>query len=199
MKHLKLFGLLVVAATAMMAFAANASANTVTDASGNGTPNIHSVSEEDAVDAVPGTNHVLLHTDIVDIKCESTVEGDVTTHGSGVTTSGAIDVLTFEPCTDNWVVHVVSKGTLEIHTTSTTGHGTGTLTSSGATVVATRFGVSCGYRTENTHIGTVTGGSPATLHIEASIPRHSGSFLCGGSNANWTGSYVTTETLKMDA
>jgi hypothetical protein len=194
MKYVKILGLLAVAATAMMAFAASASATTVTGPSGETTPIIHAESEENAV---KGTKHVLLHNDTANIECESTVEGDVTTHGTGVTAGGPIDILSFFNCTGGWTVDVVTNGSLEIHTTSTAGHGKGTLTSTGATVVATGFGISCGYQTNNTHIGTVTGGNPATLTIEASIPRHSGSFLCGGGNANWTGAYVTTQTLEL--
>lgn len=198
MKHLKLFGLLVVAAASMMAFAASASATTVTDSAGGTTPTIHAVSEEDAV---PGTNHVLLHNESANIECNSTVEGKVEKHGAGVTASGLISSLIFNNCTGGWVVTVNTKGSLEVHTTSTANHGTATLTSSGATVTAVLFGgfVTCRYRTENTHIGTVTGGNPATLKISAKIPFHGGSGLCGGETANWTGSYKTTGTLKFDA
>jgi len=189
MKYVKILGLLAVAAAALMAFAASASATTVVDGNGNETPTIHAVHE--------GT-HVSLHNSIVNIECNSTVEGTVTSHGSGVTAVGHISTLLFNNCTNEWVVDVTSNGTLEVHYTGPgTGHGEGTLTSNAAKVTATRAGLSCVYETKNTAIGTVVGGNPATLSISASIPRVGGSFLCGGSTATWTGSYATTGTLAI--
>lgn len=201
MKYIKILGLLGVAAAAMMAFASSASATTVTgptfDTLGNHTS--QSQVETPTIHAVNHGGHVRLHNSIANIECQSTVTGDVTTHGSGITAAGHIDELLFFNCTNDWVVHVTNPGELIVHYTSGSD---GTLTSTGATVVATRFGISCGYRTENTHIGTVTGekgpNGEATLDIGAVIPRHSGSFLCGGSSAQWTGSYTTTHTLKVD-
>ena len=198
MKYVKILGLLAVAAAALMAFAASASATTVTTTTGGAaaTPTIHAVSEEKAV---AGTTHVLLHNEAATIQCNSTTEGTVESHGSGVTAKGLLSALTFTNCTEGWTVEVVSRGSLEIHWTS--GHN-GTLTSSGATVKATLhlgiFGtVECNYLTANTDVGTVTGGNPATLHIEASIPKESGSALCGGGNAAWTGAYKTTSALYI--
>lgn len=207
MKYIKILGLLAVAAAAMMAFAASASATTVTgpttDTEGKETsqsqietPTIHAVNE-----VTETQKHVTLHNGIVNIECQSTVTGTVTTHGPTETTSGPISVLNFNNCTNEWVIDVKEMGSLEIHYVKPTDgnpHGWGTLTSNGATVTATRAGLSCSYRTVNKDIGTVTGGNPATLHIEATIERHGGSFLCGGSTAQWTGSYVTTHTLAID-
>jgi hypothetical protein len=197
MKRWKMFGVAVaVSALAALTLASAASANTITDSAGNGTPTIHLVSEESAVSK---TNHILIHNDIADIECESTIQFHVTNHGSGVTTSGAVQSLTFSNCTGGWFVHTISAGTFEVHTVGTSGHGLGTVTWSGMTITATRFGVHCSYRTENTHLGVLTGGSLATLDLEAQLPRHGGSFFCGGSTAAFTGAYKTTETVKIDA
>jgi hypothetical protein len=194
MKYVKILGLLAVAAAALMAFAASASATTVTTETVGGaidtTPTIHAVSE----------GHAVLENSFANIECASTVEGTVSSHGSGVTTVGGISTLTFTGCTNGWTVTVNAPGSLEIHWTSGSN---GTLTSSGATVTAvlhTFFGdVTCRYSTNNTHIGTVTGGSPsATLHIEGSIPFHSGGGLCGEGASRWTGSYTTTRPLVVD-
>jgi hypothetical protein len=191
MKYIKSLGLFVVAAAAMMAFAASASATTVTGPSGETTPTIHAVNEN---------GHVNIHNSIVDIQCSSTFEGTVSSHGAGVTASGNISTLQFNNCTNEWVVDVTTNGSFEVHATSTTGHGTGSFTSSGMTITATRAGISCSYMTNSgTSIGTLTGGTPATLRVEATIHRHAGSFLCGGTTTFWTGSYVTTSTLKIDA
>jgi hypothetical protein len=200
MKYIKILGLLAVAAAAMMAFAGSASATTVTGPTlgtkGESTttaqietPTIHAVNE----------GHVKLHNSIVNIECSSTVEGTVTAHGPGIAASGPISTLVFNNCTNEWVVDVENAGSLAIHYTSGSN---GTLTSTGARVTATRAGLSCIYETNATDIGTLTGeagpNGEATLDIAASIPRVGGSFLCGGSTATWTGSYITTHTLKVD-
>jgi hypothetical protein len=188
MKYVKILGLLAVAAAALMAFAGSASATTVTTTTGGSaaTPTIHAENEN---------GHVTLVNNIAAIECSSTVEGKVESHGAGATASGKLTWLLFTACTNSWHVTNTNTGSLEVHWTS--GHN-GTLTSSGALVTATRFGVICNYETNNTSIGTVTGGSPATLHIEASIPLAAGSSgLCGTGNAKWSGAYVTTSALYV--
>jgi hypothetical protein len=211
MKYVKILGLLAVAAAALMAFAASASATTVTSPTGTAATlttgsgethkkgtQIHAISEEGAV---AGTSHVLLHNSNASIQCNSTVEGDLESQGAGVTAKGEIDILTFTNCTNGWTVTVDVRGSLEVHWVGPSGYN-GTLTSSGATVTAvlhTIFGdITCRYATNATHIGTVTGGNPATLHIEAAIPFHSGGGLCGSGVSNWTGKYVTTGPLFVD-
>jgi hypothetical protein len=184
MKYAKMLGLLAVAAAALMAFAATASATTVTSDSGT-TPTIHSVSE--------GTT--TLHG-VVDIECgESTVEGPVSTHGAGVTAGGAISKLTFGKCGENHVT-VAKAGSLEVHALS---KGNGTLTSSGSeiSISVTSLGITCVFTTSSTHIGTVTAAKNATMHIDsASIPRTGGSFFCG-SSGEWTGSYKVESPTNL--
>lgn len=190
MKYVKILGLLAVAAAALMAFAGIASATTVTTTTGGAaaTPTIHAVSE----------GHVKLENSIAKIECGSTVEGAVEEHGSTATAAGNITALTWTGCTNFW--HVTTEtgknGRLEVHWTS--GHN-GLLTSNGARVDTTRLGVTCVYETKNTSIGTVTGGNPATLHIEANIPidEVASSGLCGKSTAKWEGSYQTTSALYV--
>ena len=183
MKYVKILGLLAVAAAALMAFAGVASATTVTSSSGT-TPKI--------VSAANG--HVVLDNPIAKIECGSNVEGTVQTHGAGVTAGGAITALSFTGCTNSWHVTVVSAGSLEIHATS---GGNGTLTSSGATVESTRFGITCRYATSKTDIGTVTAGEHAKLDISAAIPFHSGSGLCGEGATTWTGSYSVSSPTNL--
>ena len=189
MKYVRTLGLLAVAAAALMAFAATASATTVT--SGNET--------WDSEISATAEGHVVLDNPIAKIECASAVQGAVETHGDGVTAGGNISALSFFNCTNSWHVTVVNKGSLEIHHIS--GSNDGTLTSSGATVESTRFGVTCRYATSNTDIGRVTAGEHGTLDISAAIPFHSGSGLCGSGATTWTGSYsVTTPTnLEIDA
>lgn len=204
MKYVKILGLLAVAAAALMAFAGTASATTITSPTGTvlnpggteGDVTIHAESEESAV---AGTNHVRLHNGIASINCTSTAVFTFEHFSETGTPTGKIDSLTFD-CTHPWVVHVESLGSLELHHSS--GYN-GTLTASaGTTVTATHTttGAKCTYQSTNgLHIGTITGGSPATLDISASIPRHGGSLLCGGANAAWTGAYKTTNPYYVDA
>jgi hypothetical protein len=179
---------LAVAAAAMMAFAGTASADYLTTSTGGATaePTIHAASEG---------GHVVLANSFANIECASTTEGKPNTHGTGEAVSGPISSLTFTGCTNSWHVTVASPGSLSV--TWTGGHN-GALSSSGASVSTTRFGVTCNYETNNTAIGTVTGGNPATLHVEANIPIAAGSSaLCGSGNAKWSGAYVTTSALYI--
>src|SRR6188472_2576566 len=131
MKYVKILGLLAVAAAALMAFAGTASATTLTSPTGTVyTGSIHAASE----------GHAILQNPIAKIECASTVEGTVEQHGSGSTVKGNISNLSFTGCTNSWHVTVVTAGSLELHWKAA---GEGTVTSSGATVEATRFGVAC--------------------------------------------------------
>ncbi len=188
MKNFKVFGPLAVAA--MMSFAATASADGLTLSTGGstGTPTIHAVNEN---------GHVTLQNPIGNISCSSTVEGTPSSHGAGIDVSGSFSHLTFTGCTNSWHVTTEAAGSFWISHTS--GHN-GELRSSGARVHATRFGVDCYYETDNTLIGTVTGGNPATLHIAANIPLDEVAShpLCGTSSAKWEGNYLTTSALYIE-
>jgi hypothetical protein len=192
MRHTKMLGLAFIAAAALMAITGPASATTVTTTTGGAaaTPTIHFVNEG---------GHVSLANNFAPFECSSTLEATIKTHGAGVTATASIDKLQFTGCTTNWTVTVNSPGTLELHWTS--GHN-GTATSTGLTMTAilhTQFGnVTCRFSTYATHLGTITGGNPATLHIEGSIPFHSGGGLCGEGVARLTGSLVTTGPLYIE-
>jgi len=195
MKYVKILGLLAVAAAALMAFAGIASATTVTSPTGTvilDTTAIHAVNT--------GGAHVKLSNPIANIECQSTVEGEISKQGAGVTAEGGISVLDFTSCTNSWHVTTVSPGTLIAHWTGTGGVYNGTVTSNGAKVRTTRLGVVCVYVTSATPIGTLTGGTPATLAISASIPINEAesSALCGKGNAAWSGGYTTTSSLYLD-
>jgi hypothetical protein len=190
MKYMKILGLLAVAAAALMAFAATASA-TLTSPTGtvlNKGAKIHSVSEGLVILDPPNLSA---------IECESTVEGEVGANGG---TSGKINHLTLTPCNDSWHVTATTLGELEIEADGIAGTYNGTVYAKGTTVSATRLGVECGYAlSTTTKIGTFTGGNPGTMHIEANIPIHSGStFFCGTGTSAWIGDYKTTAALYVD-
>jgi hypothetical protein len=188
MKYVKMLGLAAVAAAALMAFvgAGTASATTLTGEGGailkSGTT-IHAIFE--ATEKVPKAT---LTTSFKNIECaKSTVQGK-TTNETGTAVTGSVSTLTFEEC--NCEVKVLKTGTLSITWTEKTN---GTLTSSGAEVTAscsTIFGnVHCIYATSATHLGTLTGGTTATMDIEsAGIPRLTTNSLCD-TEANWDAHY----------
>jgi hypothetical protein len=189
MKFVKMLGLLAVAAAALMAFAGTASADSATSPTGTTYTSTISASAE---------GHAVLDNPIAKIECASTVSGSITGHGAGKAVSGPISSLTFTGCTDSWHVTVVASGTLSVENNAS-GYN-GTVKSTGATVEATRFGISCRYATNGTTVGTATGGTPATMDISASIPFHSGSVFCGEGATAWTGSYKvsTPSSLFID-
>lgn len=203
MKCVKTLGSIVAVAAALMAFAASASATTITSPTNTVyTGEIHAESE----------GHLVFNNPIAKIECLSTIKGTIETHGPETTPHGPIASLTFTNCTNSWHLTVIATGSLAIHWT---GNHMGTLTSDGATIEATRFGVICRYATEETLLGKLTdshtAGAPipvsdtapdttATLPINASVPFHGGSALCGTKPVEWTGSYkiTTPDRLYID-
>ena len=197
MKYAKLLGLLAVAAAALMAFAASASATTLTSPPGT---TYTGVIEAHAEDPDSNGQKGVTLDGAANINCtHSQVAGTVEAHGPSTTASGKLTTLTFEEC--NAHVTVLKKGELIIHTDHVEGDGNGTLTSSGAEVtiqLTSPFVISCIYSTENTPIGTLTGsdaGHP-TLHIKATIKRTGHSIFCG-AEAEWTGSYTVTKPTDL--
>jgi hypothetical protein len=192
MKYVRMCGLLGVAVAAVMAFAGSASATTLTSPTGTTfTGKIHAVGEN---------GHVELHTALGSVECDSTAEAEFKTHGAGVTVRGPVTSLLFYDCTNEDTVTVKRAGTLEVHWTS--GYN-GTLTSNETEVEVYfhSFGGSCIYLTKNTDIGTVTGGTEATLDIDGDILRTGGSLgIFCDSFGVLTGSYkvTTPHTLYVD-
>ena len=177
MRHLKILGLLAATGALLTILAGSARADTATSDTGDRfTGTIYAEAE----------GHVVLDNPIFPIKCASVTWGNIISDGPGNPVLATNEFLSFTNCTDNWHVTVASEGTVSFNGT---GGYEADVFSTGATVEATRFGISCRYVTNNTTIGTLTGGNPATLHISASIPFHSGSIFCGSSATAWTGAY----------
>ncbi|HEY6730713.1 MAG TPA: hypothetical protein VI039_06780 [Solirubrobacterales bacterium] len=193
MKYVKMLGLLAVAATALMAFAATASATTVTSPAGSPyTGTIEATNE--------GT---LTLVGVATVNCDhSYVRGTITQHGivngNTVPASGPIHELTFDECDQH--VNVQSGGTLEINSA-------GTLISKNATVeveFTTIFGnIHCNFATTGTDVGDLTdapsNSGHATLHIEENdipVEAEGSSFLCGAT-AEWNGAYTVTSPTGL--
>ena len=147
--------------------------------------------------------HVVIDNPVAKIECNSTLEGAVEVPGGGEPVAIPITSLTFTGCTNSWTATVNSPGKLRLH--SIAGSNNATVTWSGATVTFTRFTVTCRYKTEATHIGTLTGsnttGGTATLDLSGGLPFHSGGELCGTGPTSFTGSYSvgTPDYLDVDA
>jgi len=184
MKHLRTPAVLAFGLVALMALAATAAATTVTSTTGGagGTPSGHAVNEG---------GHITMANAVANISCASTIEGNIESHGSGVTAAGKNTKIEFTGCTNSWHVTTTSAGSLEVHWTS--GHN-GLVTSTGTKIDSTRLGVTCVYQTNATTMGTMIGGNPATIKLEGSIPINTGesSGLCGSSSSKIEGSYSST-------
>lgn len=189
MKNLKILGFLATVAMGLIALPAIVSATTVTSPTGT------SYTGELKGETV---GHAVLELPIAKLECSVAIEGLIESHGSGTTAKGTGTGFTIGPCTNSWHKTTITSGIVEAHWTS--GYN-GTITSSGATIVSTRLGVTCTFATNSTDIGTVTGGSPATLHLAAQIPIHSGSSaLCGTGTLklSGTGKATSPATVYLD-
>jgi hypothetical protein len=203
MKYVKMLGLAAVAAAALMAFvgASTASATVLCKSAGGTTcPAGEAYGANTTIHAV-NTGTVKLDTSFKTIECTgSTVQGETENEGSATeTVKGKTGgTLTFTGC--NCTVTVLNAGTLEIHWIE--GGSNGTVTSSGSettTSCKTIFGtVHCIYVTNGTHVGTLTGGNPATLSASATIPvdaEHSNG-LCP-QESKWTANYEVTSPTPL--
>jgi len=190
MKYVKTFGLAALAAALMAFFAVGtASATIIEKEAGTALPSGTSITAE-------SEGKTELHPPIGSINCLKSHVGGKTTNagGVGVNVTGNIESLSFTEC--NATVNVLANGTLTVAHTSGSN---GTLSSTGAEVTVVYLGFHCIFRTNNTSLGTVTGGTNATLDISATIPRTGGSSgaFCG-SNAAWTGSYKVTTPSPLN-
>jgi hypothetical protein len=190
MKHLKILGLMAVAAMAVMAFTA-ASASATTLAIG-ATKQTGAVTIKSSLKT--GTSAILKDEfgTTTDTCTTSTVEGKTSTF-TGAAVSGPISSLTFSNCTHTTTV--LANGSLSV--TQIAGTTNGTVSSSGAevTVNSTFFGASAVCKTgAGTDIGTLTGvtSGNATIDINATI----GCGILG--NSSWTGTYTVTSPTGLN-
>jgi hypothetical protein len=178
MKYVKMLGLLAVAAAALMAFAGPASASTLTSPAGT------TLATGSTIEATSSNSK--LHGSFITVECShSQVKGTVSENATKnkKDAGGSISTLDFTGC--NYTVTVSNAGSLSIASN-------GTVTSTGAAITIHTSVGECVFSTSNTTVGTLTGGSGATLDINsASIPRTGGSFFCGSSGV-WTGNYTVT-------
>ncbi len=203
MKYVKMLGLAAVAAAALMAFvgASSASATVLCSEAGTGSPTGTTCPSGKAYGAgqeihAVNVGNVKLDTTFKTITCTgSTVKGTISGEGSATeTVTGPEGELTFTGCNCS-TVKVLHAGTLEIHWIEGTHNGT--VTSSGnetTTICSTIFGnVHCTYTTNKTDVGTLAGGSTATLTASAHIPVNEAESdgICP-EESTWTATYSVT-------
>jgi hypothetical protein len=183
MKHLKMLGIVAIAAAALTALMGAGTASATVLYSG-GTK----LGAGTKIEAT-GSN-IVLKAGFATIECAH-AEGDGKTSnqgGASETVEGNISNLSFTEC--NATVKVLKKGKLVIHHTSGSN---GTVTSEGAEVTVAVFGTSCTYGTpEALNVGTLIGGSPATMSGSASVKRIAGGFLCANPASVSASGVVTT-------
>jgi hypothetical protein len=172
----KMLGLLVVAAAALMAFAGSASATITSPAGTAYTGEIHMNGSE-----------IWFHTG-GNVNCKkSTLSGSVTNGGTTV----PINELTFSEC-GTTTFAVLKKGHMSIASDGTVYlSGTEYTKLIHSPIAGT---IHCILRMEETAIGLLTEGvNPATLHTDTyPVPSVSTDFGCG-SSAELTGLYTVTE------
>ena len=190
MRPLKMLWFTGFALAAAMAFASTAFATTATSPVGTlYTGTLKGASE----------GHMTMHApNGISVSCNAALEGTIESHGTSVTGIGKGSKWEYIECTNGDKAHSRTFGTMEVHTIS---KGVGTITSSGTTAEVTdNTGVTCSYLTTNTDLGIVTDssltGGKATIHINAKIPRHAGSVLCG-STGTLTGTAVVNSPEKI--
>jgi hypothetical protein len=138
--------------------------------------------------------HIGIDHPLATFQCQAAFEGTVTSHKTEKAATVPLTSVTTTSCTDSWHATTIAAGKLEIAWTS--GYN-GKVTWSGGTIEMTRLGTTCRYKTENTAIGTITGGSPATIDVEGKLPFHSGSPLCGTEAYPLTGSYKVASPSSL--
>jgi len=204
MNYLKTLGFAAVAAAALIAFLGAGTASATVLCTNTPSPGTHCARKEGVnqiLDASGQGALVFLTTSgtTVSTCTEGTIKSKITNAGSTTeTVKGNMDGLTWGGCTTT--TDTLANGTLEVHHESGTDNGT--VTSSGSEVTIRFLGVSCRYKTNNTDIGTLTGGNPATLDIEAIVPPGPGNPLGCPDHLVWKGDYTFTTpsgTLQVAA
>jgi hypothetical protein len=197
MKHVKILGLLVMAAASLMAFASSASAVPVltSPAGTDYTGTIHLTLEH-------GTSF-LVKAGIENTCTEATIHGTVIVNNAteaeasltgGTPPTGLHFGSASTPCTQD--TNVINPGKLTINDA-----GEAFLKESRTEFKITSLGISCFYGAEtgSVKIGTFTGGTPAKLDVNTTtVQREAGSntFFCA-SAATWVGTFVVTTPATL--
>ncbi|MGN6663113.1 MAG: hypothetical protein ACTHK6_02725 [Solirubrobacterales bacterium] len=206
MKQLKILGLAVIAATALMAFAAGTASATPTSlckaptTTEAGLPvcegvhlypagtNIHAVLEAGTRLSIPTPNGV--------VECNTATLNAFTEQQTAMPLGSVVNALTFNGCEDAGEpvdVETVKNGTLDteiIDLPVWTHNGTLTLTGTEIRVLWTLTGAECFY--DAAHAGVLTGGAMATIDWSGPLTWTRGNLLCPPGNGSWNGAFTVT-------
>lgn len=195
MKSLKMLGLAVVAAAALMAIvgASTASATVICKNNLNTTAcsEKYPVGTKGTASLAAGTTAVLETTagEALVTCTGSTISSTLENAGSAATTvKSGVSTMNFTGC--NLTVDVLNGGSAELH--HITGTDNGTLTTFNTEVTVMIFGVTCTYGSgTGLDVGITVGGNPGSMMLSTAFPRIAGGFLCP-ADARFTGKYEAT-------
>ncbi|HXQ89198.1 MAG TPA: hypothetical protein VN733_06115 [Solirubrobacterales bacterium] len=201
MRHSKTFGLIAMAAMALAALAGPATASATELYKGGNPGTTMSAGEEIVASLESGTSATLISpTESLLATCTgSELKAKITSTGSSSSTvKGSASALSFSSCST--AVTTKTLGELEIHHIAETDNGT--VTAIGFDIVATLFGVECGYGAgSGISLGTLTGNlfaeERATLDVSATLSKVTGGFLCPAT-AKWSASYTVTSPTGLN-
>jgi hypothetical protein len=178
MKHLKMLGLIGMAAAALLAFAGSASAATFTAPAGTAYTGSWGFSLEGST---------ILKAGFAEITCTSDTMGGSLTTNNETEASGSITSVALSGCGSSTVDTLNSKGTLKIAKSTHAVSGTG------VEITTAALGTSCVYGFgSGTSLGTASNtASGITISIDVSLGKVSGGFLCANP-ATWKASYIWT-------
>lgn len=196
MKNLKALGFAVVAMAAVVALIpiGTASASVLCKTTEAPCPSKYLAGTTVDLSRITGGSELLTNTkgESLDTCTEITKKGKITKAGSSTeTVTGEWTEFKMTNCT--FPTKPITLGRFEVH--SIAGHN-GQFTSDATTEVTINtvlFG-SCIYGvTSGTSLGTLTGGNPGQLDMNAVAERFSGSAFACPETANWTGTFFLTE------
>jgi hypothetical protein len=163
MKHLKVFRLVVLAGTALLALASSASATTLTSPAGT------SYTGPIKAAAIEGGLYIYTNGQLSKT-CNAELEWKVESHGPAVTAKGTVASFVLPECGSG--LTLLKPGAIEIHTLKPEENtGAGTVTWTGAQITTTSLG-DCTYELEKPYFANLTGsklltGKTAIIDFEA--------------------------------
>jgi hypothetical protein len=206
MKQLKVLGLMVVAAAALMATvgAGAASATFTSLCKAPTTPNGLPICEGNHLYPAGTRIHAELQagtklsiaTPIGVVECKTSTLDALTEQQTEKPLGAIVNALTFGECEDEGEpvdITTVKNGTLDIEIIDLpvwTHNGTLTLTGTEIKVLWTFTGAECFY--DPGHTGVLTGGPMATIDWFGTLTKTKGNLLCPEGNANWNGAFTVT-------
>ncbi|HET7455550.1 MAG TPA: hypothetical protein VFJ76_08520 [Solirubrobacterales bacterium] len=194
MKYLKILGLAAIAAAALTAFLGAGSASATVLCTENVSPCPVGKTVVELTWSTTGSQELETTGGTVLDTCTSAhIAGSISSQGSGKPAKGPISSLTWSGCTRT--TDTLALGELEATQIGTEDKATVVGKGSSVTVNGI-FGTSCVYGTgTGTTLGTMVGGKPATLNINALVPRTVANALCP-AETRWTASWdLTNHTI----